>query len=107
MLPDDTERDPLLQRHLVLLPKHAPPPRGFSERVVRDLARHGLVRRSSMVEPRWLAAAAVLFALGIGVGAAVASRPSTADARSVSPVVIDRVASEVNVPPLGKSEVWF
>lgn len=107
MMPDDTDRDPVLQRHLVLLANTESPSRGFSDRVVDDLARRGLVRRSSMMEPRWLAAATVIFALGIGAGAAVASQRSHATAPHAAPVVIDRFAAEVNVPSPGKSEVWY
>jgi hypothetical protein len=108
MMPDDSERDPVLHRHLVLLPRHEPTSPAFTDRVVRDLAQRGLVRRSSMVEPRWLAAAAIIFALGLGLGSAVAAARVRPDAvQPLSPAVVDRIAVEVNVPPPGKSEVWF
>ena len=107
MMPDDTDRDPALHRHLVLLPKHEPPSRGFGDRVVRDLAQRGLVKRSSLIEPRWLAAAVVMFALGLGLGTVVTSPRSRPFVQRIPPVVINRVAAEVNVPLPGKSEVWF
>ena len=107
MMPDDTERDPALQRHLVLLPTDELPSRGFTDRVVSDLVQHGLVRRSSMADPRWLAAATVIFALGIGAGAVVAPQRSRVIPPPMTPVVIDRIAAEVNVPLPGKSEVWY
>ena len=106
-MPDDIERDPVLQRHLVLLSTHATPTRDFTDRVVADLAHQGLVRRSSITEPRWLAAAAAIFALGLGVGTVVTAQRSRAVVQPLSPVVVDRIAAEINVPSPGKSEVWF
>ena len=103
---DDTERDPVLQRHLVLLSRHQPPSPEFTDRVVADLLRRGLVQRAPTVQPRWLAAAAVIFALGLGAGAMVNARRAPT-AQSIPPVAIGRIAADVNVPSPGKSEVWF
>jgi hypothetical protein len=108
MMPDDSERDPVLHRHLVLLRRHEPTSPAFTDRVVRDLAHRGLVRRSPATrDVRWLAAAAVLFALGIGVGTIVTTRRSPTTVPSTTREPIARVAVEINVPPPGKSEVWF
>ena len=106
MLSDDTDRDPLLQRHLVLLSRHEPTPSGLTDRVVRDLENRGLVRRSPTVAPRWVAAAAAIFALGAAAGGVVAAR-RIPTVQPSSRAVVDRIAVEVNVPSPGKSEVWF
>jgi hypothetical protein len=109
MTPDDTERDPLLQRHLVLLARDRRPSPEFADRVVLDLTRRGLVGRASFApDARWLAAAALIFSLGIGIGAIVTDRRSQpASLPSATPATVDRIAVEVNVPSPGKSEVWF
>ena len=110
MIPDHTEPDAELQRILARgLRRHVAPSPTFTNRVVGDLTRHGLVRRSPFAfDARWLAAAAVIFALGFGAGAAMTSRPVPV-APSPTPVsaATTRVAADVNVPPVGKSEVWF
>ena len=36
MMPDDSERDPALHRHLVLLRRHEPTSPAFTDRVVRE-----------------------------------------------------------------------
>jgi hypothetical protein len=109
MMPDDTDRDPALHRHLVLLRRHEPTSPAFTDHVIQDLARHGLVRRSPRpLEARWLAAAGIIFAFGIGVGSAVAAaRTPEGVAQPIARQAVDRIAIEVNVPPSGKSEVWF
>ena len=108
MMPDDSERDPVLHRHLVLLRRHEPMSPAFTDRVVRDLAQHALVRRSPATrDAHWLAAAAVLFALGVGVGTIVTARQSPTTVPSTTRERVARVAVEINVPPPGKSEVWF
>ena len=108
MMPDDSERDPALHRHLVLLRRHEPTSPAFTDRVIRDLAQRGLVRRSPGIrDVRWLAAAVVIFALGIGVGTVVTTRRPAAIVPSAARGPVARVAVEVNVPPPGKSEVWF
>ena len=108
MMPDEIDRDPALRRHLVLLRSHEPPSGDFTDRVVRDLARRGHVRRSAIADPRWLAAAAIIFALGLGAGSAVAAaRMRATPLTTLPPAVLDRIAVEVNVPSPGKSEVWF
>ncbi len=107
MMPDDSDRDPVLQRHLVLLSNNEPPSRGFTDRVVSDLTNHGLVRQSVRTDTQWLAAAVLIFALGLSIGTVVTSQRSRASAQPLQPVVIDRIAAEVNVPSPGKSEVWY
>jgi hypothetical protein len=109
MTPDDTDRDPLLQRHLVLLGRDQRPSPEFTNRVVFDLTRRGLVRRPSFaLDARWLAAATLIFSLGIGIGAIVTDqRPQPVSLPSATPSTVDRIAVEVNVPSPGKSEVWF
>ena len=109
MTPDDTERDPVLQRHLVLLGRDHRPSPEFTDRVVLDLTRRGLVRRPSVaLDARWLVAAALIFSLGIGIGAIVTEqRSQSASLPSSTPSTVDRIAVEVNVPSPGKSEVWF
>jgi hypothetical protein len=109
MMPDDIDRDPALHRHLVLLRRHEPTSADFTDGVIHDLARRGLVRRSpSVLEARWLAAAGIIFALGVGVGTAVAAaRTPVLAAQPIPREPAQRVAAEVNLPPSGKSEVWF
>ena len=82
----------------------------FTDGVLGDLARRGLVRRSvTRISAPWLAAAAVIFATGIGVGAVIATvrSASTVRLQSSPPNVASKVAADVNVPPVGHSEVWF
>lgn len=108
MISDDNELDPALRRALMTLSRNASPSLAFTDRVVHDLERRGLVGESSVRSTmRWLAAAGI-FALGIGIGAALAG-VRTAPAATPQPTsrqAVHRLA-DVNVPPVGHSEVWF
>ena len=106
---DDMERDADLQYRLDALPRSEVIPRDFTDRVVRDLGRRGLVRApGTRVSAQWLAAAAVIFAAGVGIGSVIASARSAP--RPVSPpnapIAAERSA-DINLPPTGHSEVWF
>ena len=110
MNPEDPHPDPELQRQYATLARDEPTSATFTDRVLRDLGHRGLVRRSVFtVDVPRLAAAAVIFAAGVGVGAVIATaRPGAQPtAQPVSGNATQRVAVEVNVPQLGRSEVWF
>ena len=110
MNPDDPHPDPELQRQYATLARHEPASATFTDRVLRDLGHRGFVRRPVFtVDVPRLAAAAVIFAAGVGVGAVVASARSEPHPtpQPVSRNATQRVAVEVNVPQLGRSEVWF
>jgi hypothetical protein len=108
MTPND-DRDVDLERRLAELSRGEPTSPEFTDTVLRGLERRGLVRverRGSSV--RWLAAAAVIFAAGVGVGALI-TRASTQKTvvREISPAPSVRNIADVNVPRVGHSEVWF
>ena len=109
MTPND-DRDFDLERQLARLPRAEATSPGFSNAVLRGLERRGLVRSGRRgLSARWLAAAAVIFAAGIGVGALitrVVSAPKTV-VREVPTRPAVRNVADVNVPRVGQSEVWF
>lgn len=118
MIPDDTGVDAELRRTLVTLRREDPMSPAFTDRVLRDLAGRGFVRRppGASRTTRWtaVAAAVVIFAAGLGVGAAIGgarqgppSSPLPAASASPSRATADRAGAEVNVPRPGQSEVWF
>ena len=97
MTPNDSGPDAELARELAQLGREHPTSPTFTDRVMLDLGRRGLVRRvAGRVATRWWAAAAaavVIFAAGLGLGSALGG---------------DRGPSEeINVPRAGQSEVWF
>ena len=106
MIRDDTEPHDELQQRLSALGRADPMSATFADRVLRDLCQRGLVRQSrdGRTATRWwaiAAAAAGLFAAGIGLG-------STMSATRRSPQPTPPSSSvEVNVPHVGQSEVWF
>ena len=109
MIPND-DRDLDLERQLETLPRLEATSPAFTDTVLRDLERRGLVRaQRGWLNVRWLAAAAVIFAAGVGVGALItrATAASTTTARETPPVPSVRNVADVNVPRVGQSEVWF
>jgi len=107
---EESPLDPELQRRLAALPRAERVSPAFTDRVSGDLVRRGLVHRpATRVNAQWLAAAAVIFATGIGVGAVVVrSRLAPSErVQSTAPNVSTTVGVDVNVPPIGHSEVWF
>lgn len=110
MTPND-DRDIDLERRLATLPRFEATSPEFTDSVLEGLERRGLVRGDRRAfSPRWLAAAAVIFAAGAGVGAlitrAVSSPQETViETRPAVPTV--RNVADVNVPRVGQSEVWF
>ena len=97
MTPNDSGPDADLARELAQLGREHPTSPTFTDRVMLDLERRGLVRRVAgrMVTRWWAAAAAalIIFVTGLGLGAALGGSA--------------RPAAEVNVPRVGQSEVWF
>jgi hypothetical protein len=109
MTPND-DRDLDLERRLAALPRVEATSPEFTDTVLRGLERHGLVRsEGSWFSPRWLVAAAMIFATGVGVGALItrAASPSKAVVRDAPSVPSVRNVADVNVPRVGQSEVWF
>src|SRR5262245_49862486 len=109
MTPND-DRDMDLERRLATLPRIEATSPELTDHVVRGLVRHGLVRgQRSWFPPGQLAAAAVVFAAGMGVGALITRVASSAVATATeiprAPSV--RNVADVNVPRVGQSEVWF
>ena len=108
MTPND-DRDVDLERRLAVLSRVEATSPEFTDNVLRGLERRGLVRdERGWFSVRWLAAAAVIFAAGVGVGALItrASTPQTA-VRETPPAPSVRNVADVNVPRVGQSEVWF
>lgn len=107
---DESPLDPALERQISLLPRTERMSAAFTDRVVGDLARRGLVQRpAAPVTARWLVAAGLIFAAGIGVGGVIVRARSGASEHA-SPAVPNGAAKpgvDVNVPPIGHSEVWF
>lgn len=97
MTPNDSGPDAELARGLAQLRREHPTSPTFTDRVMLDLERRGLVRRvATRIVTRWWAAAAaaiIIFVTGFGVGAALGGSTRPTD--------------EVNVPRVGQSEVWF
>jgi hypothetical protein len=109
MTPND-DRDTDLERRLALLPRAEAPSPEFTDALLRGLERRGLVRsHRRALSARWLAAAAVIFAAGIGVGALITRALSTPQTvvREAPSVPAVRNVADVNVPRVGQSEVWF
>jgi hypothetical protein len=109
-MPNDTEPDPKLRRALMALGRGDTLSATFTDRVLLDLARHGLVRPAGARTARWWAlgaAAAVVFATGLGVGAAIGSGESSTASAPPAQASADRAAHELNVPRVGQTEVWF
>ena len=106
MIRDDTQPDDELQQRLSALGREDPLSATFTDRVLAELGERELVRRprGGRTATRWwamAAAAAGLFAAGIGLG-------STMSATRRSPQPTPPSSSvEVNVPHVGQSEVWF
>jgi len=109
MTPND-DRDVDLDRRLAALSRVEATSPEFTDRVLRGLELRGLVREErSRFSPRWLAAAAVIFAAGVGVGALITratSAPQTA-VHETPRVPSVRNVADINVPRVGQSEVWF
>ena len=109
MTPND-DHDVDLERLLAALPRVEAMSGGFTDSVLRGLERRGLVREERRgFGVRWLAAAAVIFAAGVGVGALITratSAPKTT-VRETPRVPSVRNVADVNVPRVGQSEVWF
>ena len=97
MTPNDSGPDAELARELAQLRREHPTSPTFTNRVMLDLERRGLVRRvADRIATRWWAAAAaavLIFVSGLGLGAALGGDRPPSD--------------EVNVPRAGQSEVWF
>ena len=109
MIPND-ERDVDLDRRLAALSRVEPTSPQFTDRVLRGLEQRGLVRtEGSWFSPRWLAAAALIFAAGAGVGAMIMRATATPQitVRETPRVPAVRNVADVNVPRVGQSEVWF
>ena len=109
MTPND-DRDADLDRRLAVLPRTEATSPEFTNSVLQGLERRGLVRdERSRFSARWLAAAAVIFAAGVGVGALVtrATASSKTVVREVPRASSVRNVADVNVPRVGQSEVWF
>jgi hypothetical protein len=109
MTPND-DRDVDLERRIAALPRFEATSPEFTNGVLRGLERRGLVREErSSISIRWLAAAAVIFAAGVGVGALI-TRPTSAlqpTVREMPRASSVRSVADVNVPRVGQSEVWF
>ena len=109
MTPND-DRDIDLERRLAALPRVEATSPAFTDNVLRSLERRGLVGdQRDRFRARWLAAAAVIFATGVGVGALITratSVPTTAVQQTPQAPSVRNVA-DVNVPRVGQSEVWF
>ena len=96
-----------LDRALAALPRERTPSDGFTDRVVAELGLGAPAARS--VRLRRLAAAVAIFAAGLATGYA-ARNPgtgSTASPASQPPPPSINEVSQVNVPEIGHSEVWF
>ena len=107
---DDDAAGRQLRERLGGLPRHVLPSAGFTERVMHDLDQRGLVRRTGpALNARWLAAAAVIFAAGIGVGVALGGARAGSHIATPSPasVIAPARVVNVNVPAVVQSEVWF
>jgi hypothetical protein len=95
--PNDSGPDGGLARELAQLRREHPTSPTFTDRVMLDLERRSLVRRVAgrIASPWWAAVAAALliFATGLGFGAALGGGTPP--------------AGDVNVPRVGQSEVWF
>jgi hypothetical protein len=108
MTPND-DRDLDLERRLLALRRVEATSPQFTDNVLRGLERRGLVREGTSFSVRWLAAAAIIFAAGVGVGALI-TRATSAPATTVRenpPAPSVRNVADVNVPRVGQSEVWF
>lgn len=109
MTPND-DRDVDLDRRFAVLSRVEATTPEFTDRVLRALEQRGLVREErSWFSPRWLAAAALIFAAGAGVGAVItrATAPPQTTVRETPRVPAARNVADVNVPRVGQSEVWF
>ena len=100
---DDHDAD--LDRLIARLPRERAPSGGFTDRVVTEFGRRAPASRS--VHLRRLAAAVAIFAAGLatGYGASRLATAGPAPAPAASPSINE--VSQVNVPEIGHSEVWF
>ena len=105
---DARQHDTELDRALAALPRTRTPSPAFTDGVVAAL-RHSRPQVPHPWRVRWLAAAVAIFAAGIAVGfgaGRVAAHGPVASAPRADTAPVHEV-SQVNVPEIGHSEVWY
>ena len=104
---EDDRRDADLDRLMARLPRERAPSAGFTDRVVAEFGRREPASRAPHL--RRLAAAVAIFAAGLatGYGASGFMTTSTPPAASATAPLSVNEVSQVNVPDIGHSEVWF
>jgi hypothetical protein len=105
---EDRRRDADLDRLMAQLPRERAPSAGFTDRVVAEFG--GREPASRTVHLRRLAAAVAIFAAGLATGIVASGFVSTSTPPPAAPAPTStsvNEVSQVNVPAIGHSEVWF